>query len=85
MVAIALALASGLLWGCADFCGGALSRHAPVLAVSALSQAAGFVPLLVALALVGHVNGVSLRFGLLAGIGGATGLGSSTGRSRSGR
>jgi drug/metabolite transporter (DMT)-like permease len=74
VVAIALALGSGLLWGCADFCGGALSRRAPVLAVSALSQGAGFVPLLVALAVAAHVNGVSFRFGLLAGIGGATGL-----------
>ncbi len=74
MAAIALALGSGLLWGCADFGGGVLSRRAPVLAVSALSQGAGFVPLLVALAVVGRVDGASFRFGLLAGIGGATGL-----------
>lgn len=74
MVAVALALGSGLLWGCADFSGGFLSRRAPALAVSMLSQGAGFVALVVALAVVGHVDGVSFRFGLLAGIGGGIGL-----------
>jgi uncharacterized membrane protein len=74
VVAVALALGSGLLWGCVDFWGGALSRRAPVLAVSAVSQGIGFVGLIVAFGFVGHVNGVSFRFGLLAGIGGATGL-----------
>ena len=74
MVAIALALASGLLWGCADFGGGSLSRRAPVLAVSALSQGAGFVALLAGLAVVGHVDWASFRFGLVAGIGGGAGL-----------
>ena len=69
-----LALGSGLLWGCADFWGGTLSRRAPVLAVAAVSQGVGFAGLLVALAFAGHVDGVSFRFGLLAGIGGATGL-----------
>jgi drug/metabolite transporter (DMT)-like permease len=74
VAAIALALGSGLLWGCVDFWGGTLSRRAPVLAVATISQGAGFVGLLAALAAVGHVNGSSFRFGLLAGIGGATGL-----------
>ena len=74
MVAVALALGSGLLWGCADFWGGALSRRAPVLAVSAISQGIGFVGLLVALAFVDHLNWTSFRFGLVAGIGGAAGL-----------
>ncbi len=74
MVGIVLALGSGLLWGCTDFWGGTLSRRAPVLAVSALSQGAGFLALLAALAIVGHVNGSSFRFGLLAGFGGASGL-----------
>lgn len=45
----------------------------PVLAVSMLSQAAGFVALLAALPLFG-VEGPSFRLGLLAGIGGAAGL-----------
>jgi drug/metabolite transporter (DMT)-like permease len=74
MAAVALALGSGLLWGCADFWGGALSRRAPVLAVSAISQGVGFVGLLAALAFVDHVNWTSFRFGLVAGIGGASGL-----------
>jgi drug/metabolite transporter (DMT)-like permease len=50
-----------------------LSRRAPVLTVSLLSQAAGFVILLVALPFV-DISGVSFRFGLLAGVGGAAGL-----------
>lgn len=74
MAAIALALGSGLLWGCVDFWGGTLSRRAPVLAVSTISQGAGFLGLLAGLAFVDHVNEASFRFGLLAGIGGATGL-----------
>jgi drug/metabolite transporter (DMT)-like permease len=74
VVAVVLALGSGLLWGCTDFWGGTLSRRAPVLAVSTISQGAGFFALLGALAFVGHVNGGSFRFGLLAGLGGATGL-----------
>lgn len=74
MVAVALALASGLLWGCADFGGGSLSRRAPFLAVSALSQGVGFLALLAGLAVVGHVDWASFRFGLVAGIGGGAGL-----------
>ncbi|MBV8256815.1 MAG: DMT family transporter [Actinobacteria bacterium] len=74
MVTVALALGSGLLWGCADFSGGFLSRRAPALAVAMLSQGAGFLALLLALAFVGQVHGASFRFGLLAGIGGAIGL-----------
>jgi uncharacterized membrane protein len=74
VAAIALALGSGLLWGCVDFWGGTLSRRAPVLAVAAISQGAGFAGLLLALAIAGHVNGTSFRFGLIAGIGGGAGL-----------
>jgi drug/metabolite transporter (DMT)-like permease len=74
VAAIALALGSGLVWGCVDFWGGTLSRRVPVLAVATASQGIGFVGLLVALAFVGDVNGTSFRFGLLAGIGGAAGL-----------
>jgi drug/metabolite transporter (DMT)-like permease len=74
VAAIALALGSGLLWGCVDFWGGTLSRRAPVLAVATISQGVGFLGLLAAFAVVGHVNGTSFSFGLLAGIGGASGL-----------
>jgi drug/metabolite transporter (DMT)-like permease len=61
------------VWGCSDFWGGVLSRRAPVLVVSMLSQAAGFVVLLAALPFV-DISSVSFRFGLLAGVGGAVGL-----------
>jgi drug/metabolite transporter (DMT)-like permease len=74
LLGIAFALGSGLLWGCADFWGGVMSRRAPVLAVSFLSQAVGFLLLLVALPFVHEISWSSFRFGLLAGIGGASGL-----------
>ncbi len=74
MAAIALALGSGLLWGCTDFWGGALSRRVPVLAVSAISQGVGFAGLLLVLAFVPHIDWTSFRFGLVAGVGGAAGL-----------
>jgi drug/metabolite transporter (DMT)-like permease len=74
LLGVAFALGSGLLWGCADFWGGVLSRRAPVLAVSFLSQAVGFVLLLAALPFVHAISWSSFRFGLLAGIGGASGL-----------
>jgi hypothetical protein len=46
MVAIALALASSLTWGVADFSGGLLTRRVPLAAVTIVSQAAGFGALL---------------------------------------
>jgi drug/metabolite transporter (DMT)-like permease len=51
-----------------------LSRRAPVLTVSFLSQGVGFVALLFGLPFVHGISGVSFRFGLLAGFGGAAGL-----------
>lgn len=74
MIGVALALASGLLWGCADFGGGLTSRRAPVLAVSFVSQGVGFLALLAVFAVRHDISGSSFRFGLLAGIGGASGL-----------
>src|SRR3954447_24691204 len=44
MAAVALGLASGLLWGVADFVGGIKSQRLHVLAVVLVSQAAGLVP-----------------------------------------
>lgn len=49
----ALALASSLVWGVADFLGGVFTRRAPVTTVTTVtvvSQTAGFVALLVWLA-----------------------------------
>lgn len=75
MAAIVLALGSSLVWGCADFLGGLLSRRLALAAVTIISQAAGFVVLLVWLGADGfHLDGRALGFGLLAGIGGGIGL-----------
>jgi drug/metabolite transporter (DMT)-like permease len=74
VVGVALALGSALLWGCADFYGGAISRRLPVLTVTLISQGTGLVALLAALAVVRHVQWSSFRFGLVAGVGGAAGL-----------
>jgi len=74
LAALALALTSSLVWGVADFSGGSLTRRLPTLAVTVVSQAAGFVALLVALAVRGEVTGRSLGLGVIAGVGGGTGL-----------
>lgn len=47
-MAALLALSSSLMWGAADFLGGFTSRRIPALAVYGLSQAAGFVVLVLA-------------------------------------
>ena len=62
---VLLSLASGLLWGCSDFWGGVISRRAPVLAVTLVSQGVGFVVLLAAFAVLRDVTWSSFRFGLL--------------------
>ena len=74
MAAIALALASSLTWGVADFSGGLLSRRLPLAGVTIISQAAGFVLLLAVLAARGHVDLRSLCLGAIGGIGGGAGL-----------
>ena len=71
---LALALASSVVWGAADFSGGSLTRRLPTFAVTVVSQAAGFAVLLVALGVRGEVTGRSLWLGVLAGFGGGTGL-----------
>jgi uncharacterized membrane protein len=75
-VALALALASSIVWGVADFAGGALTRRLPVFGVTVVSQAAGFVPLLVAVAVRGTLDLRSFALGLVAGVGGGAGLAS---------
>ena len=75
MTAIALALAASLTWGAADFGGGLLTRRFPVVGVAAVSQAAGFVALLIVLAVSGApVHGEGFAIGVLAGAGGGFGL-----------
>jgi hypothetical protein len=86
-LAASLALASALTWGVADFSGGLLSRRLPTLTVTAVSQLAGFVALLVAFGLDGGaLDRRSFAIGVLAGLGGGDrGSPPSTRRSRSGR
>ncbi len=76
-LAIFLALASAATWGLADFSGGMVSRRLPTIAVTVSSQSVGFVALLVVLAARGGgLDGRSFGLGLLAGVGGGTGLAS---------
>jgi drug/metabolite transporter (DMT)-like permease len=72
--ALALALASSVVWGVADFAGGSLTRRLPIFAVTVVSQGAGFVALLVAVAVRGDIGARSLWLGTLAGLGGGAGL-----------
>jgi len=73
--AVLLALASSVLWGTADFAGGLVSRRIPSVTVAVLSQLAGFVPLLVAVAIRGgSLDWGSVGLGLAAGVGGGLGL-----------
>ena len=75
MVAIALALGSSLVWGCADFMDGVFSRRLPLAAVTVISQAAGFALLLGWLAGAGFsLDARAFGLGCLAGVGGAAGL-----------
>jgi drug/metabolite transporter (DMT)-like permease len=72
---VALALASSLVWGVADFLGGVFTRRAAVTTVTIVSQTAGFVALLVWLAARGFsVSGASFAFGVLGGLCSAVGL-----------
>jgi len=75
-LALVLALGSSVVWGVADFSGGSLTRRLPTLPVTVISQAAGFVALLVAVAIRGDIGTRSLLLGLLAGLGGGVGLAS---------
>ena len=74
-LAVLLALGSSIAWGAADFGGGLVSRRLPTIAVTVVSQAAGFAALLVAFAALGRgLDGRSFWLGLLAGAGGGAGL-----------
>ena len=75
MAAIALALASSLLWGAADFWGGTITRRLAALAVASVSQALGFAGLLAVWAIVGEApDGRAIWIGVLGGLGGGFGL-----------
>ena len=73
-LALVLALGSSVVWGCADFAGGSLTKRLPAFAVTVWSQAAGFVALCAAVGVRGDLGLRSFWLGLLAGVGGGTGL-----------
>ncbi len=74
-MATLLALASAVVYGMADFCGGLASRRAATVAVVTVSQAAGLVGLLLVLPLLGgDPTGTDLVWGAVAGTTGAAGL-----------
>jgi drug/metabolite transporter (DMT)-like permease len=73
-VGLLLALASSVVWGVADFSGGSLTKRLPTFAVTVVSQSAGFVALVVAVAVRGDLGWRSFGLGLLAGLGGGSGL-----------
>src|SRR2546423_11240022 len=73
MAGVALALAASLAWGTADFGGGLLARRFHVVAVSVVSQAAGFVALVVVAGAAGSLNGEGVLIGFLARGGGGAG------------
>lgn len=73
MTALALALASSLCWGVADFLGGIQSRRHPVLTVLLVSQLAGLVGLVILLGVRGTGPPALSRL-LPAAAGGIAGL-----------
>src|SRR5437762_7132086 len=74
-LAVLLALASSVAWGTADFAGGLISRRLPTVAVTVVSQSAGFAALLVAVGVAGfRFDGRSFALGVAAGAGGGAGL-----------
>jgi drug/metabolite transporter (DMT)-like permease len=74
-MATLLALASAVVYGMADFCGGMASRRATAAAVVALSQGAGLVAVVLLLPwLGGDPEPADLGWGAAAGVAGAAGL-----------
>lgn len=74
LAGIFLALASSVVWGVADFSGGMLTRRLPTFGVTVVSQSAGFLGLCVAVGVRGDLGLRSFWLGLLAGVGGGSGL-----------
>ncbi len=74
-MAVLLALASAATYGAADFLGGLSSRRAPAVAVTLVSQAAGLVVLLCAVAVLGgSPTRADLAWGAASGLAGGVGL-----------
>ncbi len=74
-MAVVLALASAVVYGAADFCGGLAARRATAFAVVALAQLAGLLAVGALLPwLGGDPTGADLAWGAAAGLAGASGL-----------
>ncbi len=74
-VAVLLALASAVVYGAADFCGGLATRRATAFAVVALSQLAGLTALLLLLPWLGGApTSTDLTWGAAAGLAYGSGL-----------
>lgn len=75
-MAVLLALASALVYGGGDFCGGLASRRAPALTVAIGAQLAGALGLVVVVALVppDALGATDVAWGTAAGIAGSLGL-----------
>jgi drug/metabolite transporter (DMT)-like permease len=74
-VAVVLGLLAALFYGAADFCGGLAARRSSIFAVTILSQAFGFVLLIVVLPFFpAHLTNAALEFGALAGLCGGIGI-----------
>ncbi len=74
-MAVVLALASAVVYGLADFCGGIASRRAAAATVVAVSQAAGLVVVALLLPwLAGEPAPADLAWGAAAGAAGGAGL-----------
>jgi drug/metabolite transporter (DMT)-like permease len=74
MLAVALALASSVVWGTADFLGGIYTRRLTLAPVLVVSQLAGLVLLGVATGLTGQLETSAFAVGLVAGVFGAVGI-----------
>jgi drug/metabolite transporter (DMT)-like permease len=75
MIAILLALASSLGYGCADFAGGLASRGAHVLRVAAIGAPAGLAVQLVLLPVAGgHWSAAALGWGAASGLASAVSI-----------
>jgi len=74
-VSVPFALSSAAAYGAGDFAGGLAARRAPVLTVTAVTQAAGLLALLPAALLVpGQLSWAAVGIGALAGVSGMAGL-----------
>jgi drug/metabolite transporter (DMT)-like permease len=75
-VAIFLSLATAIVYGAADFCGGLASRRTSTVSVVVWSQASGLVLLALVLPLLGgHPTLHDLEWGAVCGVAGAAAIG----------